>query len=332
MPYPAIIYLIFWSKLSIKTRALVCYCIETMPTLLFPGARVNVPDNARFEMFPDSPPAEQANVEYYVGGICFVVKQAVIEAQPDCFFAVQLKHTMSDGIAKDSDSVTKVHLKESEPLLYPLAFAFMNQLFVDRFATIPIAGLTPEEVQQVNHFVHEYLAIKGPSSLLFKAHSICFNPVGIKFHTSGRLDMAAHPFFTTMDQNGVITCHCGPAVVRINLRAVPIQAPWPKSLVGNEVVAMVKSAYAHARAAPCVGSEFGDALPPTPETDDNIMPYPYPVDFVNRFFIPATAIICYLGSKRVCCEGVYNCDTDSIRIDALDLKELAWLYLEIRVW
>ena len=119
----------------------------------------------------------------------------------------------------------------------------------------------------------------------------------------------------------------------INLREIPTEGPWPKSLLGEEVMRMLTAGRAAARArGPMPPPLFGDILPPTPETDDDLVPYPYPeVDQRTNFFIPATAIVCKLGETRVVCEGIYRCEDDQIRIDAVDQENYHWLWVEVNV-
>ena len=73
-------------------------------------------------------------------------------------------------------------------------------------------------------------------------------------------------------------------------------------------------------------------MPPVPATDDDLMPYPYPIDNETLFFIPATAIVCELeDGTNVVCEGVYDCKCEHIRINAVDHDDYGWLYLNIYV-
>ena len=59
--------------------------------------------------------------------------------------------------------------------------------------------------------------------------------------------------------------------------------------------------------------------------------FPYPVDFDTQFFIPAGAITCTLeDGTQIYCEGVYDIEDNSIRIDAVDQERYAWFYAAAR--
>ena len=58
---------------------------------------------------------------------------------------------------------------------------------------------------------------------------------------------------------------------------------------------------------------------------------PYPVDFDTQFFIPAGAITCTLeDGTQIYCEGMYDIEDNSIRIDAVDQERYAWFYAAAR--
>ena len=303
---------------------------------------VNVAPDACFELFPTGDYDAYENVEYHIGSpaVRFVVKRAVVEAQPRSFLALQLAHRLTMGgnkdIAEKQDDNTTVILKEHDPKLFPLVFGYMNQAFTNpSTANIPATGLSKAEVDAVRELTKGFLAIDDLSSLLFKAKSALPSIDGIRLQVKGRLD-ARHGkrLHATVSPDGVITCTAeGQDIsITINLRDVPTEAPWPKSLVGDKVLQLLQDGRNAARAkGPSSPPAFGDILPPVPETDDELVPYPYTdIDHQTNFFIPAAAIVCKLHDDTLAvCEGVYRCEEDHLRIDAVDQDKYHWLWLEV---
>ena len=331
--------------------------------LRFPGNMlVNVAPDTRFEIFPKGDYAAYENVEYHIGdpSVCFVVKRVVVESQPRSFLGLQLAHslTMGGDVEQEGENaVIKVMLKEHDPLLFPYAFDFMNQTYAEpSTAAIPTIKLSKDEIEQIAQLVNEFLAIENPlQALLFKVKSPKFKADEIRLSARGRLtDGKKRARFgqnmtrdsrmikATISQEGIITCVQSDSsvttTVTINLHKIPTEAPWPKSIMEDDILAMQKAARASARARMTTqhvpGEDdlptlSGDELPPVPETDDDLMPYPYPVDQMTSFFIPATAIVCKMDDNILVCEGIYRCEDDQIRIDALDQEVYSWLWLEV---
>jgi hypothetical protein len=56
---------------------------------------------------------------------------------------------------------------------------------------------------------------------------------------------------------------------------------------------------------------------------------PYPVDMVNTFFVPSTAITCVVRGTQVECVGKFDRRSKSIRIDAVDQENHSALWVGI---
>ena len=321
---------------------------------------VKVAPETRFEIFPSGDFTAYENVEYHIGdpSVCFVVKRTVVESQPRSFFGLQLthRHSMSRDIQQEGEhNVIKVVLKDYNPMLFPSAFGYLNQVFTDpETATIPLTGLSGKEKKQVTQLVKGFLGVENPlQSLLFKARDQQFKANEVLLSANGRLTdskkiprISALPdnygvIKATISQEGVITCvQSSPSVtmtMTINLHKIPTAAPWPRSIVEDDIIAQRKASRAYTKASEQAGEPTVialptvacDALTPIPETDDDLMPYPYLVDQKTSFFIPATAILCKMEYAVIACEGVYHCKEDRIRIESLDTQNYPWLWLEM---
>jgi hypothetical protein len=291
---------------------------------------VKVAPDTRFEIFPEGDFSAYPNVEYHIGypSVCFVVKQIVVMKQPQCFLAQQL----SSQITGEVGGTIKVTLKDHDPLLFPVIFGYMNQTFEEpSAATISTTGLSKAEVDTVEHLVKEFFAMDDLCALLLKSKHPLFNADGVSLEAKGRTydrqgkrvklnaeNLDDKSIKATISSDGIISCTAeGDFSMTINLREIPTDGRAPKSLMGEETVAKLKSAR---------GSSLlcGDS----PGTEIN----PYPdVDQKTVFFIPASAIVCMIGKTRVFCEGVYRCEEEYIRIDAVDQFEFHWLWLEVTV-
>ena len=109
--------------------------------------------------------------------------------------------------------------------------------------------------------------------------------------------------------NNVCVVSCSSTEVRVLFDKIPTdEASCPKS----------KSSEAMAGLYTQIG------LGPGPQ-------FPYPVDFKERFFIPASAIVCTLENGKVLeCEGMLDVENNTIRVDAVDQEEYAWFYVSAR--
>ncbi len=114
------------------------------------------------------------------------------------------------------------------------------------------------------------------------------------------------PQVTGTMEGDVCVVRCSNTAVRIALNRIPLdEAACPVS-----------------RSAETMANLFGSVGIPAPQ-------YPYPVDFEERFFIPADAIVCTLEDGTVLdCEGKFDATDNTVRIDAVDQENFAWFYVD----
>lgn len=126
-------------------------------------------------------------------------------------------------------------------------------------------------------------------------------------------------------QEAVITASTPYTTVEVNLKAIPTQAPWPKSKSHDEICKMIQTGRTG-------GGDYAYHM-----EDDHMGPYPYPdVDGKTIFFIPSEAVVCKLKKgcaeeETVQCEGYYDCTRDALRLDAVDQDRLSWFWMSVRV-
>ena len=334
-----------------------------MVQLLFPSnVRINVPAGDRIEMFPPTEGSTK-NVVYSIGKdddskVNFVLREAAIKAYPNSFFAMQLTRALDfpSGVSmKDDDDEISVRLDQNDALYFPIVFAYLNSGFTSTAnSDILSTGLGTTDAKAVIELTHEYFHIKPNHATIVHHMKLQhdFNSQRVTLRASGML--GEHQLIQTviarLDSNGIIHAAGGDTEVQINLQKVPIAAPWPRSLVGNKVMEMLIGGRQYARKTEAEqntssageiipGDDLGpviecDELGPVPDDDDDLQPYPYPVDMKKSFFIPAAAIH-YIGvetkdrRKPFICEGMV--DGRHIRVDALDCRNHAWFWLEIDV-
>lgn len=329
--------------------------------LRFPSMLVHVAPGTRFEMASDV--AADKVVEYHIGdpAVCFVVAREAIPEES--FFGVQLALRLKD-VGCGADGALRVVLSEHSPLLFPLAFDYMRQVFATpSTARLHTAGLDEEEAERLAELVEGFLMIENPRmALLFRANAPRFDAAEFRVVARGRLienmkrsrfgeqpSTASTLIVATLSPDGVVTCVQSNGMVRttvtVSLRKIPTSAPWARSIMEDEILALQRSARAAARERVARAPDdfipilACDALPPLPDNDDDLMRYPYPVDNESDFFVPATAIVCKteaaaaadptVSPTPIVCEGVYHCSADQIRINALDQEDHSWLWLEL---
>jgi hypothetical protein len=287
--------------------------------LRFPGnALTRVAPGTRFEMFPSDAHMEAEElIEYYIGAppVCFAISRRVIPA--GSFLERQMARGLKD--VQNEGGVTKVLLEGHAPLLFPLVFAYLNQLFADpRTAALPTTGLSDDEAERFTQLVNGFLLVENPQqSLLFKRPP--FDGVRLRVH--GRLfdpnsDTFRAPFMVrlfsaTISPEGVITCvptHFDvTSTVTIDLRRIPTAYPWPRSIVEHAVRAMADD-----------------------EQDDHLVRNQFQVDNVTSFFVPAQAISCRMhDGTYVVCEGVFRCEKNEIYLHSV--CQFKWLWLRVEV-
>ena len=330
--------------------------------LRFPSMLVHVAPGTRFEMVSAG---TADKVEYHIGdpAVCFVVARE--EIPEESFFGVQLALQLKD-VGRGADGALRVVLKEYPPLLFPLVFAYIRQVFATpSTAKVHTEGLNVEETDQLAELVGGFLQIANPRmALLFRANAPRFDAAEFRVVARGRLienmkrsrfgaqpSTASRNIVATLSPDGVITCVQSNGVVRttltVSLRKIPTSAPWARSIMEDDILALQRSARSSARErvsrAPddLIPTLACDELPPLPDDDDRLMRYPYPVDHESDFFVPAAAIVCKteaaaaidptVSPTPIVCEGVYRCDEDQIRIDALDQEDHSWFWLELNV-
>ena len=306
--------------------------------LIFPhNVSVRVASGARLELFPGAQEPLQEEVVYVVGPeeatVRFVVKRAVIDALPESFLALQLRSAFDRERQAVGDGITEVRLSEHAPRLFPLVFGYANALFRSK-PMLPSMGLDEADACAVQVLMHDFFQLPRFDSPLVKlaqdARSRASLCQYVRFmHVGGRLSPNPTPFagrmMATLDRHAVITCTGGGGSVRILLPHVPVAAPWAESLMGDESLEMKKKGREYARKE----AKRARTKSQVPDTDDDLLPYPYPVDLKRSFFIPAHAILCLSDrGERIVCEGFI--DETHLRIDALDLEKHAWLYLEVK--
>ena len=138
-----------------------------------------------------------------------------------------------------------------------------------------------------------------------------------RFRVSGRIDdRGGRIAKAELVSNASITASTPHATVVVDLKAIPTHAPWPKSKNHDDICAMI-------------GRTGG--------VDDEVGPYPYPdVDNETVFFIPSEAVVCKLKKgdeeeETIQCEGSYYCETDAIRLDAVDQDKHHWFWMSVEV-
>ena len=317
-----------------------------MVQLLFPtGLRINMPSGDRIEMFP--PATEGRNVVYSIGKddkdvINFVLKEAAINAYPESFFAMQLTRASDfrSGVEEGDNDEICIRLNQNDALYFPIVFAYLNSgTSSTADSNILSNGLSTSDAESITELTHEYFQIKADHATIVHHLQLQrdFNTQRVMLRANGRLGerQLVKSVVARLDRNGIITATGGDAEVRINLRAVPIAAPWPRSVVGDKVMEMLVAGREYARKQEEVAGKMslggiipGDELGPVPDNDYDMLPYPYPVDMKESFFIPAAAIH-YRGRNPFICEGMV--DGTRIRIDAVDCTNHAWFWLEIDI-
>jgi hypothetical protein len=144
----------------------------------------------------------------------------------------------------------------------------------------------------------------------------------VRFHAVGRLDERGGRIAKVqLLPEAIIMASTPHATVAVNLKAIPTEAPWPRSKSHNEICALMnlcntEKIMAHHDAGP----------------------YPYPdIDGATVFFIPSEAVVCKLqkggeeGEEIVQCEGYYDCERDALRLDAVDRDRHSWFWMSVRV-
>ena len=218
---------------------------------------VTVAAESRIELFPQGEYSAYANVEYRIGtpAVRFVVKRNVIEAQPDSFFAKQLEHqaVMGGGAVHVENTTTVVTLDDPTycPRLFPIVFNYLNQTFVNpTTAKIATDGLSKEDIEAVRELAKGFLCIKDRTSFLFIVQSPLFHAGIIDFTVNSRLSddddtrrnkrAKTSPPTSFITDDRVMHCSIHGVVVTIYLRDIPTSAPWAKSLIGDQVLAMLR--------------------------------------------------------------------------------------------
>ena len=162
--------------------------------------------------------------------------------------------------------------------------------------------------------------MSAPACLLH--HVQQHNHTSFRFHAVGRLDERGGRIAKVqLLPEAIITASTPHATVAVNLKAIPTEAPWPRSKSHNEICALMnlcntEKSMAHQGAGP----------------------YPYPdIDGATVFFIPSEAVVCKLqkggeeGEEIVQCEGYYDCERDALRLDAVDRDRHSWFWMSVRV-
>ena len=323
-----------------------------MVQLLFPcNLRINVPAGDRIEMFT---PGSGKNVVYAVGKdsqsiVNFVLKEAAIKAYPDSLFALQLTRITDfhSGVMTDGDDIS-IRIDKHDALYFPIVFAYLNSgVSSTANGSILSAGLSTSDAKAVIELTHQYFQINPDRATIVHHLKLQhgFNTQRVTLRASGMLSQhqVINTVIARIDSNGIIHAAGGDAEVQINLNMVPIAAPWPRSVVGNKVMEMLLAGRQYARRKEAEASPLpiilGDEFGPVPDNDDDLLPYPYPVDMKESFFIPAAAIR-YKGSgvryshslpgardtKTVVIEGMV--DGYTMRLDAVNDP---WFWLEIGI-
>ena len=321
--------------------------------LRFPGQGMHatVPSDTRIEMLADAP-GQDAVVVYVVGRVSFAIREAVVP--PESVLGVELRSAMSAGVSADG-SVKVVRSYESyDPYLFPILFDYLNRRFESKAtATINTDGLSDEDKRTADALIRDFMLIDAPpvtSTLdairggnggtvrVLKADGII----------SRRLDVVSS--IHCRIESKLIHCFsgCGDTRVWINTELIPTSPPWPKSLVAVSTMMRMPAGEAQSKkrareeeeeeSAPDDGglqlpAILCDELSSSPTADgEGIPPYPYPVDFERTFFVPARAIRCIFGDGRTAaCEGVFDRERNTVRIDALDVRQYGWFYLQLQL-
>ena len=162
--------------------------------------------------------------------------------------------------------------------------------------------------------------MSAPTCLLH--HVQQHNHASFRFHAVGRLDERGGRIAKVqLLPEAIITASTPHATVAVNLKAIPTEAPWPRSKSHNEICALMN----------LYRAEVGMA-------HQGAGPYPYPdIDGATIFFIPSEAVVCKLqkggeeGEEIVQCEGYYDCERDALRLDAVDRDRHSWFWMSVRV-
>jgi hypothetical protein len=132
------------------------------------------------------------------------------------------------------------------------------------------------------------------------------------FSTSGRIDDSGGRIAKAeLLPDATITASTAHSTVTVDLKAIPTQAPWPRSKNHDEICKMLK-----------IERESGAPGP-----------YSHPdIDCETVFFIPSEAIVCKLKKRggeeeSVLCEGYFNSEQNSLRIDAVDQDQYSWFWM-----
>jgi hypothetical protein len=133
---------------------------------------------------------------------------------------------------------------------------------------------------------------------------------------SGRIDERGGRIAkAVLHPEAIVVASTQHATVAVDLKAIPMRAPWPRSKNHDAICAMLGR----------VGLE-----------EDDVGPYPYPeVDCESIYFIPSEAVVCRLtkgeGEEVVQCEGYYDCERDALRLDAVDMDRHHWFWMAVEV-
>jgi hypothetical protein len=222
--------------------------------LRFPSMLVHVAPGTRFEMAPDV--AADKVVEYHIGdpAVCFVVARE--EIPEESFFGVQLALRLKD-VGRGADGALRVVLSEHSPLLFPLAFDYMRQVFATpSTARLHTAGLDEKEAERLAELVEGFLMIENPRmALLFRANAPRFDAAEFRVVARGRLienmkrsrfgeqpSTASTLMVAGLSSDGVVTCmQSNGAVcttVTVSLRKIPVSVPWARSIMQDEILAL----------------------------------------------------------------------------------------------
>ena len=304
--------------------------LQTMLSLRFPGNGMctQVPCGARIQIFPELPDDADPTVECVVGppGACvyFEVKRASLIVLPHSLFTLRLLSGV--GVSENT-----VRLEEENPRLFPVVFGYLNHLASGSLNTgLPVVGLPAADYMELWRLV-DFLGVIPPlPSLLKVARSSEVLP--FVFKAGGEIQ-TVDAFF-----NGVLVCRGKGCLAKIDLKMVPIDAPWPVSLMAD--YNLFEKRFRIDYTPPSIQRDETDETAHGKKSD---MPlYPYPIDFKDTFFIPTAAINAqlviqsigkYHGPERymdVICEGVFDIRDNSIRIDAVDKMNYSRFWLSVK--
>jgi hypothetical protein len=257
---------------------------------------ITAPPGSSVLLMPPSYTEGEPTVTYVTATASLVVLQRAV-ADGDNFLAMQLAHGTADVTGGGGENM-RVDLTGCPVFRDTVAFStvldFLNRL-LDGPATLRTADMSLTEAQWASLVDLERFVFYGPDR----------NPywtgiTGQDYLANGTVctEFVFQPAFSVRITPARLTVN-GPNgfAFTVDLTRLTNPPTRPVSLLA--------------------GPRFG-----------RFMEFPFPVDFVNSFFIPHTAIACAIDGRRTDCEGVLHSD-GRLRIEPVDTEAFRWFHFEI---